>query len=94
MENKINLDEIRTEINKVDKEIVNLLEKRFNLVLQVGQYKKVNNLPISNEEREKNVIEKCKETLTNDRFKDYLDKIYLEIIDTCKDIQKNEIKKL
>lgn len=92
MEENLSLDELRIEINKVDKDIVKLLEKRFNLVLAVGQYKKINSLPVHNEKRENDVINRCKELLNNDSFDDYLEKIYLEIIRTCKDIQKNEIK--
>ncbi len=92
MEDKLSLDELRIEINKVDKDIVKLLEKRFNLVLAVGQYKKINSLPINNEHRENTVINRCKDLLANDKFNGYLEKIYLEIISTCKDIQKNEIK--
>lgn len=92
MENKINLDEIRNEINSIDTELVKLLEKRFNLVLQVGQYKTVHNLPIFDLEREKKVVEKCKNQLNNKRFSNYIEKVYLQIMNTCKDIQKNEIK--
>lgn len=92
MENKINLDKIRNEINSIDKELVELLEKRFNLVLQVGQYKLAYNQPIFDNEREKVVIEKCKNQLTNKQYSDYIEKIYIQIMNTCKDIQKNEIK--
>lgn len=92
MEEKLSLDALRIKINEVDKDIVKLLEKRFDLVLEVGQYKKINNLPVNNEQRESTVINRCKELLENDKFNDYLEKIYLEIIRTCKDIQKNEIK--
>lgn len=92
MEGKINLNEIRDEINEVDKEIVKLLEKRFNLALHVGQYKIANNLPIFDEKREKAVIAKCKEMLISDKYNDYLEKIYIEIMNNCKDIQKKEIR--
>ena len=94
MENKIDLNEIRNEINSIDKELVKLLEKRFNLVLQVGQYKTVHNLPIFDDEREKIVIEKCKNQLSNKQYSNYIENIYTQIMNTCKDIQKNEIKML
>jgi len=92
MENKINLNEIRNEINSIDTELVKLLEKRFNLVLQVGQYKTVHNLPIFDNKRENIIIEKCKNQLSNKQFSNYIEKIYIQIMNTCKDIQKNEIK--
>jgi len=92
MDNKINLNEIRTKISEIDKELAALIEKRFNLVLQVGQYKKANNILIFDETREKAVIAKCKEQLNDNKYNDYLERIYVEIMNTCKDIQKNEIK--
>ena len=94
MDNNLDLDlnEIRLNINSIDKEIVKLLEERFNLVINVGKYKKLNSMNIFDEEREKIVIEKTKEYLENNKYKPYLEKIILEIMNTCKDIQKNEIE--
>ena len=88
---QLNITEIRNEINEIDEEIVRLLEKRFNTVLKVGVYKKIHNLPVFNEERENQVIEKCAKMLSNHKYDRYLKNIYVEIMDTCKDIQKNEI---
>lgn len=93
MENKLDLDEIRSNINLIDKEIVKLLEGRFNLVINVGQYKKLNNKNIFDAEREKIVIEKSKEYLNNKSYEQYLEKIFLEIMNTCKNIQKEIIWK-
>lgn len=94
MEERLNLDEIRNNINETDKEIVELLEKRFNLVIKVGQYKIINNLPVFDEKREMIVINKCKEQLKNKRYSNYMEEIYIKIMDTCKKLQENEIKKI
>lgn len=88
---QLNINEIRDDINETDKEIVKLLERRFNIVLKVGEYKKINNLPIFDEERESQVIEKCVELLSDQKYSHYLKNIYVEIMNTCKEIQKNEI---
>ncbi len=92
MEIKSDLNQIRDEINHVDKEIVKLLEKRFNLALNVGVYKLMNNLPVLDDEREKFVIENCVKMLEDDKYGSYLRKIYIEIMNNCKDIQRNEIE--
>ena len=94
MEEGLNLNEIRNNINETDKEIVELLEKRFNLVIKVGQYKIINNLPVLDEKRETIVINKCKEQLKNKRYSNYMEEIYIKIMDTCKKLQENEIKKI
>ncbi|MGB4440091.1 MAG: chorismate mutase [Sedimentibacter sp.] len=92
MENKIDLNEIRNEINSVDADLVNLLEKRFELVLKVGKYKASQNLPVLDEAREKTVIEKCKNHLKNKKYTNYIETVYTQIMNACKDIQKDEIK--
>lgn len=94
MENEVNLNEIRNEINSIDKDLVALLEKRFNLVLKVGQYKAARNMPIFDEAREKIVIEKCKNQLENNKYANYIEKVYIQIMNTCKDIEREEIKLL
>lgn len=92
MEIKSDLNQIRDEINQVDREIVNLLEKRFDLALNIGICKSMNNLPVPDDEREKFVIENCVKMLKDAKYDSYLRKIYIEIINNCKDIQRNEIK--
>lgn len=92
MENKLDLNEIRANINLIDKEIVKLLEERFNLVINVGQYKKLNKMNIFDAEREKIVIEKSKEYLNNKSYEQYLEKVFLEIMNTCKDIQREILR--
>lgn len=82
------LDEARKEINNIDSEIVSLLERRFNVVLNVGQYKKENNLPVLDEEREKKVIKNCISKLNNKDFSKSVEEIYKQIMDSCKDLEK------
>lgn len=83
------LKQARLEINKLDKEIVRLLEKRFDLVREIGNYKRKHNLPIYDEDRERQVIESCLTFLENEEYSKFIDDIYLQIMKTCKDIQNN-----
>ena len=53
-----NLDKHRKEIDKIDDNIIELLEQRFNLVVEIGQYKKENNLPVFDAKRE-SAIKTC-----------------------------------
>ena len=54
----MDLSECRKEIDKIDKELVELFERRMNVAIKVAEYKIENNLPILNEAREAEVIEK------------------------------------
>lgn len=83
------LDKARIEINNIDKEIVKLLEKRFNIVVEVGRYKRKNNLPIYDELREKQVVDSCISFLENKDYSKCVDDIYFQIMRTCKDIQNH-----
>ena len=42
----MNLNEIRSEIDKIDDELVRLFCQRMHVAAQVADYKKANNLPI------------------------------------------------
>lgn len=83
------LNKAREEISNIDKEIVKLLEKRFDIVIEVGKYKKKNNLPVYDEVREKQVVENCMNFLDNKDYSKYIDDIYFQVMRTCKDIQNH-----
>ncbi len=53
-----NLEDYRREIDSIDRELIALFEKRMNVAIKVGEYKKERNLPIFNAKREEEVIEK------------------------------------
>ncbi len=84
----MNLDSARIQINEIDKEIVLYLEKRFDLAMQIGKYKKENNLPVYDEEREKNVIENCINFLNNKEYAKYIEDIYNQIMESSKELQQ------
>ncbi|MBR4892512.1 MAG: chorismate mutase [Clostridia bacterium] len=79
----MNLDNLRKEIDKVDSELKNLFLKRMELVHEVYLYKKENNLPVKNEERENLILEER----TKDQvwFKDETKEFFKYLIDiSCK----------
>lgn len=84
----MDLNSARIEINKIDKEIVNLLEKRFNIVMEIGNYKKENNLPVYDAEREKMVIKNCIGYLENKHYSKSIEDVFQQIMDSSKDLEK------
>lgn len=83
----MDLKNARIEINKIDKEIVNLLEKRFNIVLEIGRYKNENNIPVYDAEREKFVVKNCIEHLNNIDFSKQIKDIYEQIMNSSKELE-------
>ncbi len=50
------LDEIRKKIDAIDDNIAGLLEERMTIIEEVAQHKQENNIPILNNEREREII--------------------------------------
>ena len=55
---------------------------------EIGQYKKENNIPIFDEKREKEVLDRKKELLENKDLSSMIIDIYNIIMNKSKDIQK------
>lgn len=66
-----NLEEIRQQIDSIDKELTVLFEQRMNAVAEVARYKQEHNLPVLNSSREEQVIEKNVARLNNSDFAPY-----------------------
>ena len=55
------LNELRTEINAIDDEILRLFLKRMEVAGQVADYKKAHHLPIYQPQREQEILESVSE---------------------------------
>ena len=62
------LDGYRKKIDEIDREITRLFEERMDTVIKVGEYKKKNNLPVLNKDREQEVLEKNVGYLKNEDY--------------------------
>ena len=62
------LGEIRVEIDKIDSELIELFKKRMDCAKAVGLYKKENNIPVLNQNRENEIQQQQAEinTVMND----------------------------
>ena len=56
-EQRPNLEELRVEIDKCDKEIIQVIARRMKLIPLVASFKRENNLPRYQPVREKKIIE-------------------------------------
>lgn len=84
-----NLGKYRQRIDEIDKEIVELFEKRMETVSQVSDYKLKNSLPVLNSVREDEVIEKNINYLRNKELTPYLKDFFIKLMDISKDYQNN-----
>jgi len=86
MQQKEKMEKYRSKIEALDEKVFKLLEERFEVVVKVGEYKKLNSLPIRNIEREKLLIEKAaKKTILKRKF---IEKFYQLLFEYAYDIEK------
>lgn len=81
------LEELRDQIDDVDKKIVELFEKRMEIVSNMAKYKLENNLPVLNASREKEVINNNLKHLKNEELQNYLREFYIHLMGLSKDYQ-------
>lgn len=79
----MDLEQLRDGINKIDHQLMQLLDQRFELVKQVGAYKKENKLPIVDNDRQKLILEKAENFNNSASIK----KIYQQIFTTSYEVE-------
>ena len=65
----MDLDIIRQEIDQIDQELVALLEKRMVCVGQIVKYKEQEGLPVLDQGREREVLEKVGSLVTDEQYR-------------------------
>ena len=82
------LKDLRNKIDQIDQELVTLIEQRLEVVKQIGDYKKKHNLPILDQNREQEVLDKNSKYLSNESNKEAYLEIMKKIMDVSKKIEK------
>lgn len=91
---KKHLEELRIQIDKIDKELSFLLQKRFNLVEQIAEYKAQFNMDVLDKSRENKVIEKVLSKVENPNYSKAIKLVYETIMDASKNYQHGRIKSI
>lgn len=87
------LEQCRQEIDEIDRQLIELFEKRMNVSKDVITYKLAHDLEIYQPEREKAVIEKNKARIHNPELVAYGEKFIQEVMDISKEYQTEFISK-
>ena len=85
------LEELREEIDSIDKQMVALFEKRIEAVLDVAKYKMKNSMPILNAEREKQVIEKNIANLNNKEFSSATEDFFKAVMAISRNLEAHKM---
>ncbi len=82
----MNLDELRNEINDIDGQMLQLFLKRMEICKSVAMFKKENNLPVMQEGREQQVIDRIRNG-SPEHMADAAELMITEIMDISKCLQ-------
>ena len=84
------LEKCRVEIDEIDRKIIELYEKRMNIVKRVTQYKIENSMPVLDSNRESKMLEKNLNLINELEFKKYYPSVLNGFLKASKDMQ-NEL---
>lgn len=83
------LTEIRKDINDIDEQLVRLFKARMDCAKEVGEYKKENNIPVFNEKREGEILDKV--AVKGGEYGSYTRLLYSDIMELSRALQHNII---
>ncbi|QXE18138.1 prephenate dehydratase [Clostridium sp. 001] len=86
------LEYLRNEINKIDKEMIELFEKRAKVSRKVAEYKIENSMDILDKSREEEVIKGNLKNLKDKSIKDETKTFLKNVMEISRNIQKREFK--
>ena len=88
----MDLDNIRQEIDKIDDQIVQLLEERMHLVEGVVAYKKASGKAILDTKREEAIFEKVRNRVEDKQYQETIVATFSDILKRSRDYQGKNIK--
>lgn len=84
------LNKYRKKIDKIDKKLVKLFEKRMDIAKCVGEYKKKNNLEILDTERENEILKNRVMLTKKTEYKEYTLEIFEMLMKVSKKLQSKQ----
>lgn len=85
------LEEYRKNIDTIDRQLLDLFQKRMDLVEEIARYKLQHDLEIFQPEREQLLLAE-KQKLAKDKYKDYAKDFFSEVLKLSKEYQKKIIE--
>ena len=83
----MDINELRKDIDKYDREIAKLLEARMETAAKIGEYKRENKLPVYDAARERELLERVS-GYTEKTLSPYMKVIYQTIMDSSRSYQR------
>lgn len=86
----MDIQELRQEIDRIDKELVDLFCKRMEVSAQVGDYKREHKMPILVPAREEEILQRLSK-LSGDEMAPYIRELYAKIFALSRSYQNVQL---
>ncbi|MBU0614828.1 MAG: chorismate mutase [Nanoarchaeota archaeon] len=94
MVNEDYIKKIRKHIDRIDMVIITALAERMSLMPEIGNYKKEKNIPVFDEKREIQIMDRLKKVARENGLEEsFVEEIFLSIFNEAKRIQQEYIEK-
>jgi chorismate mutase/prephenate dehydratase len=84
------LNKYRKQIDKIDKKIIKLFEKRMDVSKCVGEYKREKGIAIFDAEREMEIIKTRTSQIKNPEYKEYAKDFFENLMSISKEMQNKK----
>ena len=84
----MDLDQIRKDIDQIDQKLVSLLEKRMVCVSQIVEYKEQQGLPVLDQGREREVLEKVGSLVMDEQYRSTIQSQFQDIMKRSRTYQE------
>lgn len=85
------IDVLRKEIDECDKALVQIFQRRMELVMDILEHKRKNNLPILHSQREKEIIQKSLSYLNEGHYAGEIEHLMREILKVSRKLQSEKL---
>ena len=89
----MSIDDWRSKIDEIDRQLVELLNDRSRCAIEIGRLKHDLNLRVYDPDREREVIRRVKAANRGPLDDEGLQRLFERIIDECRHIERQESKK-
>ena len=83
----MDIQELRNQINVIDEQLVRIFDARMKVALEIGKYKKQNNLPVFDPARERAVLDKQTSAVSAE-MSTYVKMLYTTLFDLSRSYQQ------
>ena len=84
------LEQLRGDIDAIDRQIVDLMKRRMETVAQVAEYKKANNMPVPDTSRERALLSKVGQE-AGEELADYVQSMYRTIMAASRSYENGKL---